>query len=141
MNILDTIKRKKGDEAEKPKAETKAVVSKSRSKDAKKSDRAARMTSATSNAHRLLLHPIVSEKAGDLAARHTYVFAVHMTANKSEVKKAVEDLFQVNVTGVRIIRTQGKVRRQGKSIGRTSDVKKAYVTVKDGESISLFEGV
>jgi large subunit ribosomal protein L23 len=65
---------------------------------------------------------------------------VRPEANKIEVKHAVERLFKVKVVGVRMARYLGKVRRIGRSMGRRSDWKKAYVTLKEGDKIDFFGG-
>jgi len=69
-----------------------------------------------------------------------FVFKVRPEANKIEVKHAVERLFKVKVVGVRMARYLGKVRRIGRSMGRRSDWKKAYVTLKEGDKIDFFGG-
>ncbi len=66
------------------------------------------------------------------------LFKVQPDANKIEVKQAVETLFKVKVVQVRMARYLGKVRRIGKNMGRRSDWKKAYVTLKEGDKIDFF---
>ncbi|OGE74469.1 MAG: 50S ribosomal protein L23 [Candidatus Doudnabacteria bacterium RIFCSPLOWO2_02_FULL_42_9] len=71
-----------------------------------------------------------------------YVFRVDRNANKIEVKKAIEKVYDVHVVKVNIANVQGKSRRQGRVMGRTQDWKKAIVTLKQGEKISgLAEGI
>jgi len=85
-----------------------------------------------------VLHaPLVSEKA-TLAAENTntLVFKVAKDANKLEIKQAVEKLLEVEVESVRTLILKGKSKRQGARLGRRSDVKKAYVTLKDGQDIN-----
>jgi large subunit ribosomal protein L23 len=92
----------------------------------------------------LVITPRVSEKAyGQAGTLNTYVFVVPLTANKIEVKKAVEDEYGVEVIDVNIARTSGKVKKSYRKGGRTiagtrSDLKKAYVRVKDGQTIPVF---
>ena len=96
----------------------------------------------TGRAHHILLTHHLSEKTNLLTTMGTYVFKVAPTANKIEVKKAVESVYDVHVVNVNIVNTKGKARRYGRSIGRTTDWKKAIVTLKSGEKISgLAEGV
>lgn len=96
----------------------------------------------TGTAHRILRRHHLSEKTNSFAAIGRYVFKVAKTANKIEVKKAVESVYDVHVAGVNIINVSGKKRRQGKSVGRTQDWKKAIVTLKNGERIAgLSEGI
>jgi large subunit ribosomal protein L23 len=68
------------------------------------------------------------------------LFKVRPDANKIEVKRAVETLFKVKVLDVRIARYLGKIRRIGRSMGRRSDWKKAYVTLREGDKIDFFGG-
>lgn len=77
----------------------------------------------------------ISEKAGKMMADRQYVFIVDERANKSEVRKAIQTLYKVKVSGVNIIEVKGKVKRLGRSTGRTPDYKKAIVTLKEGEKI------
>lgn len=92
----------------------------------------------------LLLKPRISEKAyGQSLAKNTYVFVVPTDANRTEVADAVTVQFGVTVTGVNILNVKGKakktVRKGGKqSKGRDNDIKKAYVTLKEGDSIAVF---
>jgi large subunit ribosomal protein L23 len=92
----------------------------------------------------LLLKPRVSEKSyGQSLTKNTYVFVVPNDANRTEVANAVEVQFEVSVTDVNILNVKGKakrtVRKGGRqSAGRDSDFKKAYVTLKEGDSIAVF---
>ena len=91
----------------------------------------------------ILIKPLVSEKA--TYAKETanqVVFFVHPEANKIAVQRAVEEAFQVKVAGVNVVRKKPLARkRQGRTVGRTSGYKKAYVTLAPGEKIEFFEGV
>lgn len=85
--------------------------------------------------------PLISEKGSLLAETTNQVlFKVKPDANKIEVKKAVETLFKVKVEKVRLARYLGKVRRVGRNMGRRSQWKKAYVTLKEGDRIDFFGG-
>ena len=85
--------------------------------------------------------PLITEKGTALAASaNQFLFKVRPDANKIEVKHAVETLFKVKVVDVRMARYLGKVRRIGRSMGRRSDWKKAYVTLKEGDKIDFFGG-
>jgi large subunit ribosomal protein L23 len=96
----------------------------------------------TGRAHRVLKQYHLSEKTNILSSIGRYVFVVDRTSNKIEIKKAVESVYDVHVTGVNIVNTKGKRRNYGRTSGRTSDWKKAIVTLKPGEKISgLAEGV
>ena len=94
-----------------------------------------------SGPHDIIKAPLISEK-GSLLAESTQqvLFKVRPDANKIEVKKAVESLFKVKVTRVRMARYLGKIRRVGRSMGRRPEWKKAYVTLREGDKIDFFGG-
>ena len=86
----------------------------------------------------VLVAPVVSEKATMVAEKSNAVtFKVLQDATKPEIKAAVELLFKVEVTGVSVVNTKGKVKRFGRSIGRRNNVRKAYVTLKEGSELKL----
>ncbi len=95
------------------------------------------------NPHDVILRPVLSEAAYDGFADKRYVFEVIRTANKTEIKLALEAIFKgVKVEKVNTLRTLGKIKRQGKNSGRTREIKKAYVTLKeDSKPIEFFEGM
>lgn len=91
-----------------------------------------------------ILRPVVSEKSTVLGDQGKYVFEVAPTANKIQIKAAVEAAFankKVQVSDVNIIHVAGKVRRRGRSVGMTRTWKKAIVTLRGGQRLDLFEGV
>lgn len=88
----------------------------------------------------IIIKPIVSEKSYELIEQGKYTFEVHPDARKIEIKKAVEEMFKVNVTKVNTISVKGKLKRQGRTAGRRKDIKKAIVTLKKGDKIEFFEG-
>jgi len=89
----------------------------------------------------LVLKPKVSEKAIAMAENNNvYVFDVPGNTTKIEIKKAVSTHFKVQVEFVKTIIVKGKVKRFKKILGRTKDIKKAYVKLKKGDSIKIFEG-
>ena len=89
----------------------------------------------------VLIRPIITEKTTLLMQENKYTFQVPLTANKVEIRKAVESIFNVKGEKVATIRVLGKTKRMGRTMGKRSDYKKAIVTLKAGESIELFEGV
>ena len=89
----------------------------------------------------VLIRPIITEKTTLLMQENKYTFQVPLNANKEEIRKAVESIFNVKVEKVATIRVLGKTKRMGRTMGKRSDYKKAIVTLKAGESIELFEGV
>ena len=86
----------------------------------------------------VLLAPQVSEKASVAIENNQYVFRVRKDASKPEIKTSVEQLFDVKVKGVQTLNMKGKAKRFGRSMGRRSDWKKAYVTLKEGFEIENF---
>ncbi len=89
---------------------------------------------------RVILSHVVTEKAERLKAEQSrYTFKVAPTANKIEVREAVERLFKVHVRDVRVMNYLGKMRRMGRFSGRRPDWKKAVVTLKQGERIASLE--
>lgn len=89
----------------------------------------------------VVMSPVITEK-GTLVGEigNQVVFRVHPKANKVEIRRAVEDLFQVKVETVRTARHLGKVKRVGRNVGRRPAWKKAYVTLAEGHRIDFFEG-
>ena len=91
------------------------------------------------NPHEVLIKPVVSEKSTDLMAQNKYTFQVDPQAIKIEIKHAVETIFKVDVTEVRTMNVNGKLKRQGRFTGYTPNWKKAVVTIKEGQRIPIFE--
>jgi large subunit ribosomal protein L23 len=91
------------------------------------------------NPHDVLLKPLVTEKSTDLMQDNKYTFKVDPKANKIEIKNAVESIFDVNVVEVRTMNVSGKLKRQGRSVGYSSDWKKAIVTLKPGQKLPIFD--
>ncbi len=86
----------------------------------------------------LIVAPIVTEKSSIAADNNNqYVFKVNSDANKTEIKAAIEKLFDVTVESVKTLNVKGKVKRFGKDFGKRSDVKKAYVRIKSGQEIEF----
>jgi large subunit ribosomal protein L23 len=85
---------------------------------------------------------LITEKGTVLReTRNQYFFEVAREANKIEIKRAVEDIFKVKVDSVRTMQVRGKVRRQGRWLGRRNDWKKAIVTLQPDQKIELFEQI
>jgi large subunit ribosomal protein L23 len=94
------------------------------------------------NLHEVIVRPVITEKSTEqLDRNHAYTFVVARDANKHEIAKAVETLFNVKVTDVRTMQYRGKQRRVGMSIGRRANWKKAVVKLREGDTIEIFEGV
>jgi large subunit ribosomal protein L23 len=88
----------------------------------------------------ILIRPIITERGSNSMAIGRYTFEVFIGANKHQIKKAVEDLFKVHVMDVNTMIVKGKVRGIGRSKGKRKDWKKAVVSLREGDSIPLFEG-
>lgn len=89
----------------------------------------------------VIRRPLITEKSTALGESNIFAFEVASDANKIEVKQAVEAMFSRKVATVRMARVHGKVRRQGRFVGRRPDWKKAIVRLADGEKpIEFFEG-
>jgi len=94
------------------------------------------------NPYQIVKRPLLTEKSDRLRETdNQYCFEVAVWANKLEVKAAIESLFEVKVSSVRIQNRIGKAKRMGRFTGKRADWKKAIVTLKEGEVIELFEGV
>jgi large subunit ribosomal protein L23 len=93
------------------------------------------------NLYEVIRRPLITEKATAVKeSQRAVCFEVHRDATKPEIKKAVEALFSVKVEDVRVARVHGKVKRQGRYVGKRPDWKKAYVVLKKGEKmIEFFE--
>ncbi len=92
-------------------------------------------------AYKVLLKPVISEKATIGVSQNKYVFFVAKDTNKIEIKKAIEEVYNVIPKSVNIINTKGKKVRFGRTQGKQKDTKKAIVTLKDGDTIKLYEGI
>ena len=88
----------------------------------------------------ILLSPVVSEKSYSGIAEGRYTFKVHPDAHRMQVRQAVEDLFDVHVERINIVRVQPKPKRRGLFKGTRPGWKKAIVQVREGETIEIFEG-
>jgi large subunit ribosomal protein L23 len=90
----------------------------------------------------ILVRPLVTEKSHEQLDRHgAYTFVVANDANKIEIANAIEKQFNVRVKDVRTMRYAGKEKRMGRWVGRKASWKKAVVTLAEGDSIEIFEGV
>ena len=94
-------------------------------------------------AYDIIKKPVLTEKSYADMADKKYTFEVAINANKTEIKLAIEEIFEgVKVENVNTMRTLGKMKRQGRTQGRTAEVKKAIVTLKkDSKNIPFFEGM
>jgi large subunit ribosomal protein L23 len=89
----------------------------------------------------VIIRPVVSEKSYVLSDAGKYTFRVHPLAHKTQIRQAVEAMFDVHVLEVRTISMKSKPKRRGTTSGRTRAWKKAIVQVRPGESIQIFRGL
>jgi large subunit ribosomal protein L23 len=89
----------------------------------------------------VIIRPVVSEKSYVLSAANRFTFRVHPEAHKTQIRQAVEALFDVHVVDVRTLSVKSKPKRRGVSRGRTRTWKKAIVQVRAGETIPIFQGL
>jgi large subunit ribosomal protein L23 len=89
----------------------------------------------------VILRPVVSEKSYVLSAANRYTFRVHPNAHKTQIRQAVQALFDVHVVEVRTCTVKSKPKKRGNIKGRTRTWKKAIVQIRDGESIPIFQGL
>jgi large subunit ribosomal protein L23 len=92
------------------------------------------------NARQVILRPIVSEKSYALIAQNKYTFRVHPNAHKTQIRQAVEEIFDVTVADVRTMKMKPKPKRRGWTSGTTRAWKKAVIELVPGDRIELFEG-
>ncbi|MBU2980300.1 50S ribosomal protein L23 [Lentibacter algarum] len=97
--------------------------------------------SAAAKHYDVIRKPIITEKATMASENGAVVFEVHIDANKPQIKEAVEGLFGVKVKAVNTTITKGKVKRFRGQLGKRKDVKKAYVTLEEGNTIDVNTGL
>lgn len=94
------------------------------------------------NSHDIIRKPVITEKSMAIMAEKKYTFIVHIKANKSQIKRAVEEVFGVKVEDVKTLRTEGKMKRVGVHVGKRPDYKKAIIKLTaDSKNIEFFEGM
>jgi large subunit ribosomal protein L23 len=91
------------------------------------------------SARDVIIRPVVSEKSYASIERNAYTFLVDRRANKTEIKEAIQKIWDVRVVSVNTINRKGKVRRRRLVKGKTADEKRAVVTLAEGDSIEIFE--
>ncbi len=131
MKIFDIFKKK-----EKP-AKAKPGIKELKKDDKVKLKPSAKKAKIFGLAYQVLKNPHVTEKASDLIGKNQYVFKIFSQTNKTEVKKAIEDVFKVNVLDVKIINTPKKKRRLGKIKGFRKGYKKAIIRIRKDQKIEV----
>jgi large subunit ribosomal protein L23 len=87
----------------------------------------------------VIIKPVISEKSYSLVEQNRYTFVVNLKSNKTEIKKAIEEIYNVKVLSVNTLKMPKKPRRLGKSMGYKPGYRKAIVTLREGDSIKIFE--
>ncbi len=87
----------------------------------------------------VIIRPVVSEKSYAGIEQNSYTFLVDPRANKTEIKQAVQSIWDVRVTSVNTLKRRGKVKRRGFTKGKRADEKRAIVTLAEGDAIEIFE--
>jgi large subunit ribosomal protein L23 len=93
------------------------------------------------DASQVIIRPVVSEKSFVQAEIGKYTFRVHEDAHKTQIRQAIEQLFEVRVRDVRTVSVKSKPKRRGISVGRTRSWKKAIVQLQPGDTIPIFQGL
>lgn len=93
------------------------------------------------DASQVIIRPVLSEKSFVLAEAGKYTFRVHARAHKTQIRQAIEQLFDVGVVEVRTMSVKSKPKRRGYTSGRTRQWKKAMVQVREGDTIPIFQGL
>lgn len=138
MAILDKKTEKKKDAGEK--TSTKDLYAKDAAQ-VKGDTKAVARDRKFNTAYKVLVKPLITEKASVAGAENKYIFEIFKDANKVEVAKAIMEVYGVKPTKVNIVRILGKQARYGKTSGKRKDRKKAIVTLPKGQSIKVYEGV
>ncbi|MFA6254933.1 MAG: 50S ribosomal protein L23 [Patescibacteria group bacterium] len=136
------VKDEKIKKEEKKVVEPKAKAEVSALKETKKLEpKTGELKGKTTLAYRVLVKPLITEKASDLGPLNKYIFAINPKMNKVEVKKAIRTIYNVEPIKVNISNLSGKNVRYGRIQGKTKSWKKAIVTLKAGDKIEVYEGV
>lgn len=131
---------KKTDEKTKPKGTKELYKQESNKKEVK--DKAQKSKeSAYVEAYKILVKPLITEKAANLGSDSKYVFAVSNDANKIEIAKSINQVYGIKPVRINIINVKGKKVRTGRILGKRKDWKKAVVTLPKGKTIKVYEGV
>jgi len=92
------------------------------------------------NPYDVLIRPLLTEKITSIREiKNSVAFAVNIRATRIDVRRAVEKVFSVKVASVNVMNVRGKMKRQGRYLGKRADWRKAFVTLKEGEKIELYE--
>ena len=136
MVLKEFFKKKKEGEKEEKKEKTAPVKEEKVKKETESVARSEKKLTS-GEAYRILKSPHVSEKATDLTQKNQYVFNVWEDANKPEIKKAIEEIYGIDVLSVKIVNIPRKKRRLGKISGFKKGYKKAIVRIKEGQKIEV----
>ena len=94
------------------------------------------------SAYDVIIKPVISERSMDIAPEKKYTFIVARDANKTEIKHAIEEIFDVDVEKVNTVNVEGKIKSMGRNVGKRADYKKAIVKLSaDSKEIEFFQGL
>lgn len=144
MGIIDTIKKRKPTPSVAPDATPVEVAPTPKKRAAKKTETLSAPKGkvvANGIAHTVLLSPIVSEKSTVQEVSHAYTFLVAKNANKTQIRRAIEEVYGIKPLKIRTILVEGKVTGFGRRAGRRNAYKKAIVTTKKDQKLAIHEGV
>lgn len=133
-----------GDEKKKAVKKTstkKTVEKKDTATTEKKSTTSDKNKSVVKEAYKVLIKPLITEKASSGAADSKYVFEVSVNANKIQIAKAIDEVYGIKPIAVNVVNMAGKVVRRGRMEGRRKDWRKAIVTLPKGKTIDIYEGI
>ena len=137
-NTTDEAKKEVKDEAA---VSMKDLYNETASKTVKVEGTKIKKAAKANEAYRILVKPLITEKASNLGAHNKYVFVVSLKANKIEVAKAIADTYGVKPVKVNLANVSGKKVARGKVRGQRKDWRKAIVTLPAGQTIKIYEGV
>lgn len=135
MKIFDIFKRKKKKEI------SKVEEPKEKEVEIKKEEIKPKIKKKEGEALKILIKPLTTEKTSFLSQYNQYVFEVAPEANKIEIERAFYNVYGIKPQSVNVVKIKGKEVRYGRTVGRTKDRKKAIITLKPGEKITVYEGV
>ena len=135
MGLLSRKKKTEVEKKDEPKAEVQAEVAAAATTETGQSKKGSVV------ANRIILKPLITEKAAIAQSLNKYAFIVKASATKAEIKKAIKEIYGIEPKSINTINVEGKRRRFGRIVGRRSDFKKALVTLPAGKSITIHEGV
>ncbi|MFH1946980.1 MAG: 50S ribosomal protein L23 [Candidatus Magasanikbacteria bacterium] len=141
MGLLDKLKIKKDEEKSTDEISADVKIEEKKEEVEKKTITKKKTTPKKGAMGKILIRPLISEKAAIAETAGMYTFVVAQSASKIDIKNAIKEVYGVEPKRVHVMNMEGKAKRYGRSRGRRSDWKKAIITLSKGQSISIHEGV